>query len=150
MKSKKKGIQMTNAARNHDNLSESAESNQPGMLAFKCPICGSKTLAEVWYGVFESVCIDGLVPGKGALYRGVTHDRGQAEYMGYYCANCSYALVNLDGNEVKSEKDLVHFLEMLSGNHEAAEEYRRLHQVKASEPAPKYCPDCDRQFDRTD
>lgn len=141
---------MTNAARNDDNLNESSESSPASMLVFKCPICGSKTLAEVWYGVFESVCIDGLVPGKGALFRGVTHDNGQADFKGYHCSNCSYALVTPDGREIKSEKDLVDFLEMLSGNHEAAEEYRRSRQVKTNKPAPTYCSDCGHQFDRID
>lgn len=140
---------MPSTARKNDHVNAS-KSKQPGILAFKCPICGGDTIAEVWYGVFESICIGGLVPGKGALYRGVTHDRGQAEYVGYSCENCSYALVNLDGEEIRSEEDLVSFLEMLSGNHEAAEEYRRLRQMESTRPAPKYCPDCDSQFDRID
>jgi hypothetical protein len=146
----KEGFHMPRTARNKGKLNELSESNCWGMLDFKCPICGSDTIAEVWHGVFESICIGGLVPGKGALLRGITHDNGQAKFVGYYCANCSYALVNSDGKKIKSEKDLVDFLEILSGDHETAEEYRRLHQVKSDEPAANYCPECDRQFDRSD
>ncbi|MGO9119042.1 MAG: hypothetical protein ACLQPD_15715 [Desulfomonilaceae bacterium] len=140
---------MLNATAIEDNLDES-ESKRAGMLTFKCPICGSDTIAEVWHGVFDSICIGGLVPGVGAVVKGVTHDNGQAKFGGYYCANCSYALVNSDGKKVKSEKDLVDFLEMLSEDHDTAEEYRRLHQVKSDQPAAKYYPECQSEFDQID
>lgn len=85
-----------------NNKVKASKLNQPDMLAFQCPICGSDTLAEVWYGGFESIFIGGLVPGKGALVKGAAHDNGPAEFKGYYCANCSLTLVNLDGKQIKS------------------------------------------------
>jgi hypothetical protein len=124
--------------------------NKPSILSFTCPICGSDTLAEVWHGVFESICIGGLVPGKGALFKGTMYDNEQAEFKGYHCANCSYALVSPEGKVIRSEEELVRLLEILSGNNEAAKEYRRQSEVRSTEPAPKYCPECDRQFDRID
>ena len=140
---------MPSTARKNDKVN-ACKSKQPGILAFKCPVCGGDTIAEVWHGVFKSIRIGGLIPGEGALFRGVTHDNGMAEFGGYYCATCSFALVNPDGKRIMSEKELLSFLEMLSEDHETAEKYRCLRQVDSSGPAPKYCPDCGSQFDRID
>jgi hypothetical protein len=79
------------------------------MLTFTCPICGNGHIVEHWADIYKDVLIASLTEDQ-PLYHDAYLDDSQERFVGYFCATCSYQLVDELGREIKTYPELLHFV----------------------------------------
>ena len=79
------------------------------MLTFVCPICGNNHVIEHWAGLTEEVLISTLTETE-PVYEGSLLNDEHRHFVGYFCSNCLYQLVDELGNEIKTYAELLRFI----------------------------------------